>query len=76
MNKIPALKPKELIRILKNAGFHEDRQSGSHIVMHSESKDARVSIPYHKKDLPMGTAQAILRAANLDRNKVMELLHA
>lgn len=76
MNKIPALKSKDIIRILKNAGFHEDRQSGSHVLMHSELSGARVAIPFHKKDLPMGTTQAILRAANLDRKTVMELFYA
>lgn len=76
MNKIPILKPAELLRILRGAGFHEDHRSGSHVIMHSDSRVARVSVPFHRKDLPMGTTQAILRAANLDRERVLELLYA
>lgn len=76
MNKIPALKPKDLLRILQSAGFHEDHRSGSHVIMHSDSDGSRVSIPFHRKDLPMGTTQAILRAAHLDRKRVLELLYA
>ena len=76
MNKIPILKPTALLRILRGAGFHEDRRSGSHVIMHSDSDGSRVSIPFHRKDLPMGTTQAILRAAHLNRERVLELLYA
>jgi predicted RNA binding protein YcfA (HicA-like mRNA interferase family) len=76
MNKIPALKPKDLVRILRAAGFHEDHRSGSHVIMHSDSDGSRVSIPYHRKDLPKGTIQAILRAAELRREAVIDLLYA
>lgn len=76
MNKVPALKSKDLLRLLKDAGFHEDHRSGSHVIMHSDSDGARVAVPFHQKDLPMGTTQAILRAAHLDPERVLELLYA
>lgn len=59
---------------MRKVGFHEDHRSGSHVIMHHEEKHIRVSIPYHRKDLPLGTIQAILRAAGLTRNDVLEIL--
>ncbi|PIR80877.1 hypothetical protein COU24_01545, partial [Candidatus Kuenenbacteria bacterium CG10_big_fil_rev_8_21_14_0_10_39_14] len=37
MSKLPVIKPKELIKILKNFGFVEHRQKGSHLILkHSD----------------------------------------
>jgi len=76
MSKVPALKSKDLFRLLKDAEFHEDHRSGNHVIMHSDSRVARVAVPFHQKDLPMGTTQAILRAAHLDPERVLEFLYA
>ena len=51
MPKLPALTAKELVRALKRAGFEEDRQKGSHLVLfHSETK-RRVVVPMHSGSL-------------------------
>ncbi len=38
MSKIPVLKPKEVLRILKRAGFEEIRSKGSHVHLKKEEK--------------------------------------
>lgn len=59
--------PKEVIKKIKKLGFVEDRQSGSHkIFYHTETKD-RAVVPYHLKELPKGTLNAILKEANILR---------
>lgn len=35
-DKIPALKPREVIRILESAGYYVKRQTGSHVIMVNE----------------------------------------
>lgn len=55
---------KELIKILKKAGFQEVSQKGSHLKM---KKDTKILIvPEHgKKDIPIGTLKSIIKQAGL-----------
>jgi len=47
MSNIPILKPQEVVRILKNLGFVEVRQKGSHKQFRHE--DGRgTTVPFHK----------------------------
>ncbi|NLI97553.1 type II toxin-antitoxin system HicA family toxin [bacterium] len=64
------------MRILKTAGFHEDHQSGSHVIMHSTDKNTRVSVPFHRRDLPAGTVEAILKAAHIKREEILALIYS
>lgn len=46
MPKLPVLKAKELLKILKKSGFYEYHQAGSHIQMkHLDGR--RTTVPYH-----------------------------
>lgn len=60
------MKIDELIKKLKNDGWFEDRQSGSHKIFKHRSKLETLSVPYHKgKEVPTGTAISILKKAGL-----------
>lgn len=76
MTRLPPLRPTRVIKVMRVAGFHEDHRSGSHVIMHKDESNTRVSIPYHRKDLPHGTIHAIMRAAGLSRDAFLELLGA
>jgi len=76
MNDIPAMKSGEILDLLRKAGFHEDHRSGSHVILHNDKSGARVSVPFHHRDLPKGTLMAIIRASGLDRRAVSELIYA
>lgn len=67
MPKLPALTAKKLIKKLIALGFIEDHQSGSHKVFYHPDTGRRAVIPFHVRDLPKGTLQAIMREAGLDR---------
>lgn len=55
---------KTIMKLLEKAGFEKVSQKGSHIKM--KHPDGRVTIvPHPKKDLPLGTAQNILRLAQI-----------
>ena len=47
MKNLPALTAKEVIRALKQLGFQEDRQKGSHLVMYNLKTKRRAVIPTH-----------------------------
>jgi predicted RNA binding protein YcfA (HicA-like mRNA interferase family) len=64
--KIPSLTPKKVIKILEKDGFLLDHSSGSHMVYYHPKKRKRVTIPFHRRDLPRGTLISILKQAEID----------
>lgn len=76
MPKLPALKPKQILKALLRAGFYEYHQSGSHIQLrHSDKKHLRVTIPFHAKfDLPAPVVNSIIKQAELSREEFINLL--
>ena len=60
------MKSAELYRRLLNDGWKKVSQVGSHIKMEHATKNGRLIFPYHKgKEIPTGTANAILKKAAL-----------
>ncbi|MBN1344957.1 MAG: type II toxin-antitoxin system HicA family toxin [Phycisphaerae bacterium] len=60
------LKPREVVRLLKQHGFVEHHQRGSHLfLVHPESHRIAV-VPMHSKDVPQGTLHSILKSAGID----------
>lgn len=47
MKNLPALNSRKVIRALKKAGFAEDRQKGSHLILINSLASKRVVIPIH-----------------------------
>jgi predicted RNA binding protein YcfA (HicA-like mRNA interferase family) len=56
---------REILQILKQHGWHEVRQKGSHIQLQHPEKMGTVTIPHPKKDLPIGTLKSIERQARI-----------
>ena len=74
MPKLPALTPREVIKVLEKNGFKLDRIKGSHhIYYHIETK-RRVVVPLHKRDIPKGTLLEILKQAGMSRDELRDLL--
>lgn len=59
------LTPKEMIRLLKQNGFKEISQNGSHIKLKNNETGRQTIVPLHSKSLKKGTEQAILKQAGL-----------
>lgn len=75
MGKLPAVKPREVIKALQRAGFYLHHQTGSHVrLIHQTKPHRRVSIPLHNKDLKKGTFKSILRQAELSVEEFIKLL--
>ncbi len=72
MPKIPVLKPEEVVRALKNLGFAEVRQKGSHKVMKHE--DGRITVvPIHKgRDISPVLLKKILKDISVSVEEFLE----
>lgn len=65
MSTIPSFKSKAVIKILKQHGFIELRQVGSHLHLYHPIHKLRATVPIHTKDLKRKTLRSIFRQANI-----------
>jgi predicted RNA binding protein YcfA (HicA-like mRNA interferase family) len=56
---------RKLIRMLENDGWYEAGVEGSHHHFKHPTKPGKIQVPHPRKDLPFGTARAIMRDAGL-----------
>jgi predicted RNA binding protein YcfA (HicA-like mRNA interferase family) len=71
--KIPVLKPKEVIKVLKKLGFEEIRQKGSHKYFRHPDGRATV-VPFHRKeDISKGLLRKILRDIDIDIEEFIKI---
>lgn len=72
MSNIPVLKPQEVTQILKNLGFVEVRQKGSHKQFRHE--DGRsTTVPFHKgRDISPTLLRQIARDINMTVEQMLE----
>jgi predicted RNA binding protein YcfA (HicA-like mRNA interferase family) len=73
MPKLPALKPRQIIKILEKKGFVLDRVKGSHHIYYHPETKRRAIVPLHRKDLPKGTLLSILQQAGIERDEMDKL---
>ena len=71
MSKIPALTSQKVIRILRQRGFILDHSSGSHMIYYHPETKRRVTVPFHRRDIPRGTLMSILKQAGIEREDVV-----
>jgi len=70
--KLPAVKPKIVIRALERYGFFIHHTTGSHYFL--KKGRVRVTIPFHNKDLKLGTLTSIIAQAGLTVEEFVDLL--
>ena len=75
MTRLPALKPADVIRKLRRAGFVFDRHAkGSHEIWYHPGSRRRTVVPNHPgRDLPLGTLRAIIEQAGLSVEDFLNL---
>ena len=69
---MPALKPREAIKALEKAGFVFVRQKGSHRIY--MKRNVGVTVPFHNKDLKIGTLRHIIKQSGLEVKEFLGLL--
>ena len=72
MTKLPILRSRDVIRVLQQIGFVEDRQKGSHKIF--KKGTLRVTVPIHTRDLKRGTVRSIVEQTGLTEGEFIELL--
>jgi predicted RNA binding protein YcfA (HicA-like mRNA interferase family) len=75
MAKLPSLSARKVVRALKRAGFIEDRQKGSHLILIHPARKARTVVPVHPgRSIKEPLLRAIIRDANLSVDEFIALL--
>lgn len=70
--KLPAVKPKMVIRALERGGFYVHHVTGSHYILKKDAQ--RVTVPYHGKDLKPRTLASIIEQSGLTAEEFLDLL--
>jgi predicted RNA binding protein YcfA (HicA-like mRNA interferase family) len=73
--RLPALKPRAVLRALESGGFYVHHISGSHYILkHPSDASLRVTVPYHSRDLKRRTLESIVKQAGLSREEFLHYL--
>lgn len=72
MPDVPVLKPKKLVAALKRMGFHEVRQTGSHLQL--KRGNLLATVPMHPGDVSPGVLRSLLRQAHLSVQELRKAL--
>lgn len=56
---------KEVLKLLRQDGWYEKGQKGSHLQLIHSSKKGKVTVPMHSGDLSPATLNSILKQAGL-----------
>lgn len=73
--RLPALKPKEVLRALQRAGFFIHHSTGSHhILKHPDKPELRVTVAMHNRDMKRKTLATVIDQAGYTPEEFIELL--
>jgi len=73
--RLPAVKPKEVIRALERAGFFIHHTTGSHYFLkHPDRPRLRVTVAWHNKELKRKTLATIIEQAGYTVEEFIDLL--
>jgi predicted RNA binding protein YcfA (HicA-like mRNA interferase family) len=74
VSNLPRVSGREVVKALARAGYEQDRQRGSHIILRQESyPHRRVVVPDHK-EVAKGTLRSIIRLTGLTIDEFKALL--
>ncbi|HET7443517.1 MAG TPA: type II toxin-antitoxin system HicA family toxin [Solirubrobacterales bacterium] len=72
--RLPAVRPRQLIRVLEQKGWKLARSKGSHRhFTHPDSPNV-VTVPVHARDVKRGTLSGIPADAGISRDEFLEAL--
>jgi len=73
MTKLPTLKPKEVIAILKKADYYIDHVTGSHYIMRHPERRHHIAIPYYVRDVKRGVLHSIIKQSRMSQEEFLSL---
>ena len=73
MGALPVVSGARAVRAFEKAGWTQDRQRGSHVILIKTGHPASLSVPQHRELAP-GTLRALLRSAEMTVENFAALL--
>ena len=73
-DRLPQVKPRELIRALERLGFIVRRTAGSHVTLRHPISGKIVTVPEHAGDIKRGLLFGILKQADINREDFLRTL--
>ena len=74
MSTLPRVSGREVVKALARAGYEQDRQRGSHIILRQQAyPHRRIVVPDHK-EVAKGTIRSIIRLTGLTVEEFKALL--
>ena len=74
MTRLPALKAREVIRMLERVGYEVDRIHGSHYIMRHPQRPGRIPVPFHGgRDIKMPVLRSIIHETGLIEEEFLAL---
>lgn len=71
--RLPILKPRDIIRILKRIGFVEARTTGGHLILVNKESKKIIPVPIHNKDIKRGLLISIIKQTELTPEEFIKL---
>ncbi len=73
MAQLPVVSGAKVVRAFEKAGWRQDRQRGSHVVVLKPGCNVSLSVPQHREIAP-GTLRALIRSAGMTVDEFVALL--
>ncbi len=73
MAQLPVVSGAKVVGAFEKAGWRQDRQRGSHVVMLKLGRNVSLSVPQHREIAP-GTLRALIRSAGMTIDEFVALL--
>ena len=68
-----SFKAREIVRILKQLGYLQKRQTGSHLIMYHPKLKRIIPVPIHAKELKKGLINGIIKQAESTEKEFTKL---
>lgn len=73
--RLPTLKPKDVLRALERQGFFVHHATGSHYILkHPDKPELRITLPFHNRDLKRRTLASIIEQAGYTPEEFIKLI--
>jgi predicted RNA binding protein YcfA (HicA-like mRNA interferase family) len=72
--RLPSVPAKEIVRALERAGFHFERQKGSHVTLRNPATRRTTVVPMHGGEFPRWLLKRIIKEAGLTEDEFRDYL--
>lgn len=74
MSRLPAVKPKVVLKALQKEGWFVHHKVGSHHQLKNPERPGKVTVPFHNRDLRRATLKRVIDQAGYTVDEFLEIL--